>query len=187
MNVIFFGPPGVGKGTQAEILAERLEVPHISTGAIFRAAIAANKEIGLKAKEYMDQGKLVPDEITTAIAIDALDEPQCKNGFILDGFPRNLAQAKDLETAMNERGRPIDTVVYLAAPDEELVRRMMGRGRSDDSEDVIRTRLEVYRSETEPVLEYYRRMDRVAEVEGVGEIKEVHERVYQSVKADTRA
>ncbi|MGE3801760.1 MAG: adenylate kinase [Candidatus Kapaibacterium sp.] len=182
MNLIFFGAPGVGKGTQAEKLAARLGIPHISTGAIFRAALQQGKELGLQAREYMDRGALVPDELTTAIVVEALQEPENANGFILDGYPRNLSQAEDLERALAEQGRAIDSVLYLTAPQHEIVERMLARGRNDDTEDVINHRLEVYRQETEPVLKFYQDRELVREVYGVGGIDEVHDRVFDAAK-----
>ena len=182
MNLIFIGAPGVGKGTQAARLAERLGVPHISTGAIFRAAVGQGKELGLKAKEYMDRGALVPDELTTAIVVDALSQPENANGFILDGYPRNISQAGALESALKESGRTIDCVLYLTAPQEEIVQRMLARGRADDTREVINHRLEVYRGETEPVLDFYRERGLVSEINGVGEINGVHERVYEAAR-----
>ena len=182
MNLIFIGAPGVGKGTQAEKLATRLGIPHISTGAIFRAALQQGKELGLKAKEYMDQGALVPDELTTAIVVEALNEPQNGEGFILDGYPRNLSQAEDLQRALESRGKDIDCVLYLTAPQEEIVQRMLARGRNDDTEEVINHRLNVYHQETEPVLKFYQDRQLVREVYGVGEIDEVHDRVFDAAK-----
>jgi adenylate kinase len=184
MNLIFFGPPGVGKGTQAEILAKRLNIPHISTGAIFRAAVAAGSPIGLELKEYMDHGVLVPDELTTAAALDALGQPDCANGFILDGYPRNLSQAQALSTALDTKGKGIDRVISLTVPTEEIVARMMNRGRSDDTPEAIRTLFDVYDQQTAPVLDYYRDRDLVREVNGFGEINEVHERIVAALNAE---
>jgi adenylate kinase len=181
MNVILFGAPGVGKGTQATILSERLSIPHISTGAIFRESIEAGKELGLKAKEYMDAGLLVPDEITTAIALEKLAAPDCASGFILDGYPRNTRQAQALSDALEERDCHIDHVIYLVAPPGELTARMLKRGRGDDSEDVIRTRFEVYERETAPVLAYYEERGLVTEVNGIGEIEEVSDRIMDAL------
>jgi len=181
MNIVFFGAPGVGKGTQAALLAESLGIPHISTGAIFRSAMESGRPLGEKVKSYYDQGMLVPDELTTAIALEALAEPACEKGFILDGYPRNTAQAKSLDEAMNGRERPINHVIYLTAPEEELIQRMLGRGRADDSREVIENRLKVYEAETAPVLEYYRATDHVLEVNGVGDIDEVHRRILSAI------
>jgi adenylate kinase len=184
MNLIFFGAPGVGKGTQAEKLAERLGIPHISTGAIFRAAMQEGSELGLSVKQYYDKGELVPDELTTAIVVDTLRKPAFDDGFILDGFPRNLAQAEALQSALEEQNRSIDRVLYLTAPEEEIVSRMLARGRNDDTRDVIENRLKVYRSETEPVLDFYRERNHVINVDGVGDIDQVHERVFEATTAN---
>jgi adenylate kinase len=184
MNVILFGAPGVGKGTQAAILSERLSIPHISTGAIFRESIAAGRELGLKAKEYMDAGRLVPDEITTAIALEKLAAPDCASGFILDGYPRNTAQAAALTAALEERDCQIDHVIYLIAPLDELTSRMLKRGRGDDSEEVIRTRFEVYERETAPVLHYYSERGLVTEVNALGEIEEVSDRIMAALTVE---
>ncbi len=181
MNIILFGAPGVGKGTQAAILSERLGVPHISTGAIFREAVAAEKPIGLEVKRYMDEGLLVPDELTTAVAIDALNEERCASGFILDGYPRNESQAEALLKALESSNRSVDRVIYLTAPIDELVERMRKRGRADDTEDVIRTRFDVYNNETAPVLDYFRRTNQVIELNGVGEVEEVQQRILDAI------
>ncbi len=185
MNLIFFGAPGVGKGTQAEMLAEKIGVPHISTGAIFRAAMKNESELGTQVKAYYDKGELVPDELTTAIVVEALGAPEQANGFILDGYPRNRSQAEALDAALKEMGIEVDRVIYLTAPDEEITRRMLGRGRADDTEEVIANRLSVYRSETAPVLEHYAGADLVSEIDGVGELDEVHRRVLDGVKVDS--
>ncbi len=182
MNIVFFGAPGVGKGTQAALLAESLGIPHISTGAIFRSAVASGRPLGIQAKGFMDRGELVPDDLTTAIALEALAEPECNGGFILDGYPRNTSQATALDTALSERGKPVDHVVYLTAPQEELIQRMLGRGRADDTREVIENRLKVYEAETSPVLAYYRATDHVIEVNGVGEIEEVHARIRAALR-----
>lgn len=181
MNLIFFGAPGVGKGTQAALLAERLKVPHISTGAIFRAAIDSGRILGLQVKKYMDDGLLVPDELTTQVALEALAEPECAPGFILDGYPRNLAQAESLDKALQEKRRKIDKVVHLVVDEEELIDRMLNRGRPDDTEEVIRRRLGVYQRETAPVLDYYVDHGIVTVIDGLGTIPEVHERICTSI------
>ncbi len=178
MRLIFFGPPGVGKGTQAERLADRVGVPHISTGAIFRAAMQAETPLGNEVKGFYDRGALVPDELTTAIVVEALADDAQKNGFILDGYPRNLSQAEALDAALAARQESIDRVIYLTAPDEEITKRMMARGRADDTEEVIANRLDIYREETTPVLEHYRSAGFVSEIDGVGELDDVAARVY---------
>jgi len=180
MNLIFFGAPGVGKGTQADKLANRLEIPHVSTGAIFRAAVGEGSELGLSAKQFMDKGELVPDELTTAIVVDTLRRPEFDRGFILDGFPRNLQQAESLQGALEGRKSPIDRVRARTAPKDEPASRMLARGRDDDTAEVIENRLKVYREETQPVLDFYREKGIVVEVNGVGEVDEVHERVYEA-------
>ena len=185
MNIILFGCPGVGKGTQAELLAERLGYPHISTGAIFRAAIKSGSELGAKVKEYTEGGLLVPDELTTAVALEALDRPEAAAGFILDGFPRNTTQAASLLDALAAENRKIDRVIYLVAPDEELIERMLKRGRLDDNEEVIRKRLDIYQNETAPVLQFFRERDLVTEIGGVGDVNEVQERILAALPQQT--
>jgi adenylate kinase len=182
MNIIFFGPPGVGKGTQAELLADRLGIPHISTGAIFRAAVAEGSALGAKAKSYMESGELVPDEITMAIVAEALKRPENGAGFILDGYPRTLAQAEGLATALDMADREIDRVICLNAPDAEITGRMLSRGRADDTAEVIGNRLAIYRDETAPVFKFYSDRGLTVEINGVGEIDEVHDRVYAATK-----
>ena len=166
------------------MLADRLGVPHISTGAVLRRAMDDETELGRRAKEFYDAGDLVPDELVTEIVVDALDSPELADGFILDGYPRNTAQAEDLQNALSERARGIDRVVYLTAPDDEIIRRMLARGRADDTEEVIANRLKVYASETEPILDHYSRLGLVAEVDGVGELQEVHRRILDAVKVE---
>lgn len=185
MNIILFGCPGVGKGTQAELLAARLGFPHISTGAIFREAIKSGSELGAKVKEYTEGGMLVPDELTTAVALDALDKPDAAAGFILDGFPRNTNQAQALVDALATEGRVIDRVIYLIAPDDELIERMLKRGRLDDNEDVIRKRLNIYQNETAPVLEFFREHNLVTEIGGVGDVTEVQERIIAALPVES--
>lgn len=182
MNLIFIGAPGVGKGTQATRLAERLSVPHISTGAMFRQATDEGTDLGKEVDGYVKRGALVPDELTTSIVIEALDKPEQAGGFILDGYPRNTSQAEALDALLNERGKEIDRVLYLTAPKDEIIERLLARGRDDDNEEVINHRLEVYRSETEPVLDFYRNKGLVMEINGVGDIDEVHERVFEAAR-----
>lgn len=182
MNIILFGAPGVGKGTQAAILAERLGIPHISTGAIFREAISSGSPIGKELKNYLDNGILVPDEITTAVALEAV--AASRQGFILDGFPRNRSQAEALYAALKEANRAIDHIIYLTAPLDELTERMVKRGRTDDTPETIRTRFEVYENDTAPVLNFLREIDNVVEINGVGEIDEVQERILAKVNQE---
>jgi adenylate kinase len=180
VRLVLVGPPGAGKGTQAVRLAERLDVPHISTGDLFRANLGAATPLGLEAKRYMDAGDLVPDSVTVAMVRERLADDDAAKGFILDGFPRNLTQAAALEQLLDERGEQLDAVVEFQVPEDELVQRLLGRGRTDDTEDVIRRRQEVYRAETAPLLEHYR--DRLVTVDAVGTIEEITDRVMDSLR-----
>lgn len=181
------GPPGAGKGTQAKVLAERLEIPAVSTGDIFRANVAAETPLGIEAKRYMDAGDYVPDEVTNSMVRDRLSEADAGEGFLLDGYPRTLAQVATLDDILAEHGHELDAVVALTADTEVLVDRMLRRakvlGRSDDSEDVVRHRQEVYVAETKPLLRDYARRGLLVEVDGVGEIAEVSERVLAALKS----
>jgi adenylate kinase len=185
--MLLMGPPGAGKGTQAKVLAERLGIPAVSTGDIFRANVAAKTELGLEAKRYMDAGDYVPDEVTNAMVRDRLSEADAGDGFLLDGYPRTLAQVSTLDDILAEHGHRLDAVVALTADTEVLVDRMLRRakidGRSDDSEDVVRHRQAVYVAETKPLLRVYAQRGQLVEVDGVGEIEEVSERVLAALKA----
>ena len=183
MRLVLVGPPGAGKGTQAVRLAERLDVPHISTGDLFRANLQPGAEtpLGLEAKRYMDGGELVPDSVTVAMVRERLSEDDAVKGFILDGFPRNLSQASALEQLLAERGEDVDAVVEFQVPEDELVRRLLGRGRDDDTEEVIRRRQQVYRDETAPLLEHYR--DRLVIVDAVGSVEEITDRLTDALRA----
>ena len=181
MRLVLVGPPGAGKGTQAVRLAERLRVPHISTGDLFRANLKDMTPLGVEAKGYMDAGDLVPDEVTTRMVRSRLDEPDTGTGFILDGFPRTLPQADALDAMLGELGVALDAVVELDAADEVVVQRLLGRGRSDDTEDVIRNRQKVYRDETAPLLDHYR--TKVVSVDAVGSVEEITERLANALPA----
>lgn len=174
------GPPGAGKGTQAAVLGERLDVPHISTGDLFRAHVGDRTELGLEVQRYLDAGTLVPDEITNAMVRERLAEPDCRAGFLLDGYPRTVTQAQQLGEMLAELDCEIDVVLELDVPTDELVERLLARGRSDDTEDVIRDRQQVYRDETAPLLEYY--SDRLVTVPAVGSVEDVTARALDALK-----
>jgi adenylate kinase len=173
------GPPGAGKGTQAQKLAEKLGIPQISTGELFRSNIENGTKLGLEAKRYLDAGDLVPSDLTNQLVDDRLDEPDAANGFILDGYPRSLEQAKALHEMLERRGTDIDAVVEFRVSEDELLHRLKGRGRADDTEDVIHNRMKVYRDETAPLLEYY--SDELKTVDAVGSMDEVFARALQAL------
>lgn len=186
VRVVLLGPPGAGKGTQAELLSKRLGVPTISTGDIFRTNIAAGTPLGLQAQAYTDRGALVPDELTDALVRDRLTQADVAEGFLLDGYPRNLAQARQLEVILADLGADLDLAVELAVPADVVVERLLQRaqveGRADDTEDVIRHRLEVYAQETAPIAELYVHEGLLAVVDGLGSVEEVAARVAEAVE-----
>jgi adenylate kinase len=179
VRIVLLGPPGAGKGTQAVKLAEKLGIPQISTGDLFRHNINSGTPLGLQAKEYLDAGDLVPASLTNALVDDRLDESDVAEGFILDGFPRTVEQAEALHDMLERRNLKLDAVLEFRVPEEELVARLAGRGRADDTEDVIRNRFRVYRDETAPLLDYY--THELATVEAVGSLDEVFNRALQSL------
>lgn len=215
MRIILFGSPGVGKGTQAKILSSKLNIPHISTGDILRSAVENKSQLGLEAKKIMDKGELVPDEIMMGIIRDTLQEVRCKNGFILDGFPRTIAQAEELEKLLTELNINDKKLISITADEEEIIRRLTNRRacnvcnnifvlneiegkdscpncgakesfyqRSDDTEEVIRKRLEVFKNTTYPVLKYYEKINSVIYVNGIGSIEEVNHRILEKLNED---
>jgi adenylate kinase len=186
MRIILMGPPGAGKGTQASGVAEHFGIPAISTGDIFRANVSNGTELGRKAKEYMDAGEYVPDEVTNLMVRNRIDEPDAEPGFLLDGYPRTLAQVEELDGMIKHTGHVLDAVVVLTVDGEELVQRLLQRaetdGRSDDTEDVIRRRQELYVEQTEPLIEVYRDKGLLIEVDGMGEVDEVTERIFKALQ-----
>jgi adenylate kinase len=172
------GPPGAGKGTQGELLASHMGVPRLSTGEMLREARANRTELGRRAQAYMDHGDLVPDEVVLGLVAEALDGARSQEGFVLDGFPRTIAQAEGLSDILEARGTQIDGVIFLEVPEEQLVRRITGRSadesRTDDDPETVRRRLQVYRAETEPVIRWYADHGvRLIEADGVGSIDEI--------------
>lgn len=171
------GPPGSGKGTQAERIASSRGLAHISTGDMLRAAMSAGTPLGLQVKEIVERGDLVPDDLMLALVDERLQADDAGAGFLLDGFPRTVAQAEGLQAVLEQQGAPLGCIVLLSVPDDRLVERAMARGRADDDEATIRHRLEVYRKQTEPVLGWYEGKVPVYEVDGVGGIEEITERI----------
>lgn len=185
MRLVLLGAPGSGKGTQATRLKEHLQVPHISTGDLLRAEVAAGSKLGLEAKEIMARGELVSDAILLGMLEDRFSRADTKGGFILDGYPRNLAQADALDKLLARIGQPMDYAVQLEVPTDLLVERIAGRakaeGRADDTPESVRTRLNVYDTQTAPVIEYYRQHGRLTVVDGVGSLDDVFARIVEAI------
>ena len=190
MRLVLLGAPGSGKGTQASKLKERLGVPHISTGDLLRAEVAAGSKLGLEAKEIMARGDLVSDEILLGMLEDRFSRDDTKNGFILDGYPRNLVQASALTDLLQRLGQPVDHAVQLEVPFDLIVDRIAGRakaeGRADDSPESVRKRLDIYSQQTEPVITFYRDKGLLTVVDGVGELDEVLQRILAAIGAASR-
>lgn len=185
MRLVLLGAPGSGKGTQAARLKEHLQVPHISTGDLLRAEVTAGSRLGLQAKEVMARGELVSDDILLGMLEDRVSRDDTSDGFILDGYPRNLAQAGALDALLGRIGQPMDYAVQLEVPVELLVERIAGRakaeGRADDSPDAVRTRLQVYETQTAPVIDFYRQHGQLTVVDGVGSLDEVFTRIVEAI------
>jgi adenylate kinase len=179
VRIVLLGPPGAGKGTQALKLAEKLGVPQISTGDLFRNNISQGTELGLEAKRYLDAGDLVPSQLTNALVDKRLDEPDAAAGFILDGYPRSVEQAEALDRMLEARNTKLDAVLEFRVCEEELRKRLADRGRADDTEEVIHNRMLVYREETEPLLQYYD--GTVKTVDAVGSMDEVFARALHAL------
>lgn len=178
MVIILFGAPGVGKGTQAALLSERLNIAHLSTGDALRNAIKNETEVGKLAKRYVDAGDLVPDDIVTRIVEETLSLPQYTSSVILDGFPRSVAQAEALDGILDRHKKSISYVINVAVDNDEIVQRLLQRGRKDDTEEIIRHRMNVYNNETAPLLDFYGRMNGVLRhVDGNAEVEEVYHRI----------
>lgn len=183
MRLVFIGPAGAGKGTQAEKIIDRYSVTHLSTGDMLRAARDAKTEIGLEADKYMSSGQLVPDEVIIGIIEERLKEDDCKEGILLDGFPRTIAQAEALDEMLKKQDTPLDLVIELRVPEDELFERLAKRARKDDQPEAIRRRLKSYAEETSPLLDYYAKQDLLHTVDGLGAIEEIFARI--SDKLDT--
>ena len=181
MRIVLFGAPGTGKGTQAQKLVEEFGVPQVSTGDLLRAAVADNTDLGKLAKAAMNAGELVADEVVIGMIRERLDEPDAQKGFILDGFPRSLTQALALDEMLEKLDRPVENVVHLQVDDEEIVQRLLERGRADDNEEVIRNRLQVFSNQTKPLIEYYSAQGKFTAVKGVGEIDEIYARIKKAL------
>ncbi len=187
MRLILLGPPGAGKGTQAKVLIDSYGIPQLSTGDILRSAIAAKTPMGLAAKEIMDRGDLVSDEIVNGIVSERLDQDDCKAGFILDGFPRTIPQAQALDGMLTEKGMNLDAVIEITADPDVLVQRIAKRAkesgvaRGDDNEEVLRNRLSVYREQTAPLVEFYRGKGLLKSVDGMRPVDDVTAAIRQAV------
>lgn len=180
-NLLIFGPPGVGKGTQAKFIAEKLGLFHLSTGEYLRKAIDEETELGKKAKVLVEKGSLVPDDLMIGIVKEALVKNVTENGFILDGFPRTIPQAKALAEIFEELKYKDILVLHLTANDNELVRRLLNRGRGDDTEDTIKHRLRIYQEATKPVIDFYKNC--TLEIDGVGEVEDINNAIFERLRS----
>ena len=187
INIILFGPPGSGKGTQAAKLVEKYDLLHISTGDLFRYEMGNETPLGKKAKSYIEKGELVPDEVTVGMLRNKVEANPDVPGYIFDGFPRTVAQAEALDDLLEEMGTEVSELIMLDVPDDEIVQRILNRGktsgRADDTDEtVIRKRIQIFKNETTPVFEYYQRKGKAVRVNGVGNIEEIFERLCQEIE-----
>jgi adenylate kinase len=186
MRLVLLGPPGAGKGTQAVRLAEQFRCADVATGDIFRDNVANGTELGLTAKEYMDAGDLVPDDVVISMVVERLGEDDCASGFVLDGFPRTVRQAEALDEWLEGAGTPLDAALFFEIDEEELFRRLAGRSatlhRSDDTEQTIRHRLEVFANKTRPLVDYYEQRSLLQRVDSIGEVDEVTKRILEGLE-----
>jgi adenylate kinase len=180
VRVVLLGPPGAGKGTQAQKLSEKLGIPQISTGDLFRENISSGTPLGLEAKRYLDAGDLVPSELTNKLVEDRIEQNDAVDGFILDGYPRSVAQAEALDEMLKNHNTKLDAVLEFSVSEEELFKRLKSRGRADDTEEVIHNRMKVYSDETKPLLEYYSR-NNLQTVDAVGGLDEVFARALRAL------
>lgn len=179
MRLVLLGPPGAGKGTQAAILSEKLNVPHISTGDLFRANIGEGTPLGVEAKSYMDAGKLVPTDVTARMVEDRLSQDDAANGFLLDGFPRTVEQAEILNDLLAKNNQSLDGVLNFQVSDDVVVEHMLARGRADDNEETIRTRMSVYRDETMPLIDHYG--DQIIDIKAEGTVDEINDAAMKAI------
>ena len=217
MYIIMLGAPGAGKGTQADILSQEMDLPHIASGDLFRQALEERTKVGLLAKSYMDKGELVPDEITIKMILERINQPDCASGCLLDGFPRTLHQAEVLDKALKEHGKSIDKAIYIEVPNEELVKRLSGRWlcrtcqtpyhttssppktlgkcdkcggelyqRSDDREETVKDRLNIFFAQTVPILDYYKKQNKLIRVNGNLGMQGVAREIISALKAGVK-
>lgn len=181
MVIIMFGAPGVGKGTQSKLLSDKLGISHLSTGEKFREEIESGSEYGMMAKSYIDKGELVPDEITIEFVKDILSDDQYKKGCIFDGFPRTVKQANSLKKMLMKMGKDIHKVINLCADDDVIMERLLSRGREDDTKEIIKDRLKVYKENTEPLIQYYDNQKLLLDVKSSGDEEEVNETILKKL------
>jgi adenylate kinase len=187
MRIILIGPPGAGKGTQCQRLVEMLEVPHLSTGEMLRAAIKQGTAEGREAAGYMNHGQLVPDQLILGLVTRRLQAPDCRQGCLLDGFPRTITQAEMLDELLERQAMSVDGVIELAVPRDELIRRMLARKREDDNPEIFARRIESFERQTAPLLEYYDRQGKLVSIDGLGSADDIFERVRRAVRAFRRS